>query len=105
MYAGQVYGRLTVVGEERMGGRLWLVCRCDCGTEKSIRASSLFSGDVKSCGCFRRRRASGLTLKHGHAGRGGVSPECDSCLGAPGLVKDPNGTNLCRSCAAEGEHG
>lgn len=28
-------------------------CRCDCGTEKAIRARTLKSGESKSCGCLK----------------------------------------------------
>lgn len=33
------------------GGASWL-CECDCGRTSTHRASSLFSGDAKSCGCL-----------------------------------------------------
>lgn len=52
--AGQVFGRLTVLkweGIVRKQGR-WL-CRCKCGTEKSIITSKLKSGTTQSCGCLR----------------------------------------------------
>src|SRR5580692_10236978 len=28
-------------------------CRCDCGTERRMRGSPLYTGGVKSCGCMR----------------------------------------------------
>jgi 5-methylcytosine-specific restriction endonuclease McrA len=36
--------------------------RCDCGVVKDIDRNSLVSGNTKSCGCFRRERASTLTF-------------------------------------------
>ena len=29
------------------------LCRCDCGTERVIRAGSLMQGQSRSCGCSR----------------------------------------------------
>ena len=61
---GERFGRLVVVreGSRRLRGSRWrrtCVCRCDCGTEKEINRSDLFSGGSSSCGCaniesFRR---------------------------------------------------
>ena len=47
------FGRWTVlekVGTEK-AGTYWK-CRCDCGTEKIIRGTSLTSGNSISCGCY-----------------------------------------------------
>jgi hypothetical protein len=38
---------------------------CDCGRHKVFRESDLRGGESKSCGCFRRTRASSLTRTHG----------------------------------------
>lgn len=56
---GQVFGLLTVVkraednilpsGEHQTK---WL-CKCQCGTEKSIRAAHLKAGVIRSCGCVK----------------------------------------------------
>ena len=56
------YGRWLVLGKDpgRRGRRL---CRCDCGTERSVAASNLSSGASKSCGCAPKG-----PLKHGLAG-------------------------------------
>lgn len=32
------------------------LCKCDCGNEKIISGSSLRSGRVKSCGCYKRTK-------------------------------------------------
>lgn len=55
---GQRFGSLVVIDEAEdsflpSGGRQvnWL-CRCDCGTEKIIRASHLTTGEIVSCGCI-----------------------------------------------------
>ncbi len=55
---GQIFGRLTVIGEAapfiRNSGKrsaAW-VCKCECGECKVIRAESLISGKTRSCGCL-----------------------------------------------------
>lgn len=43
-----------------------LLCRCDCGNEKIIRASHLVDGTTKSCGCLGREiRKKSLSLNRG----------------------------------------
>ncbi len=51
---GRQFGRLCAVQRvenTKTGNSAWL-CRCECGREKTIRASSLRSGNTKSCGCL-----------------------------------------------------
>ena len=47
------FGRWTVLekAETEKKGVYWK-CRCDCGTEKIIRGTSLTSGNSVSCGCY-----------------------------------------------------
>jgi len=40
-------------------------CRCICGTEKPVRASSLECGDSKGCGCTRAKLAGDRVRTHG----------------------------------------
>lgn len=56
---GKVFGRWLVVTKlkprvEPSGRKatMWL-CRCSCGNEQPVRASSLKNGSSKSCGCFK----------------------------------------------------
>ena len=54
---GQQMGRLRVL--KRAAGhptRWW--CRCECGNKKAILGAHLRSGEIESCGCLRRERAS-----------------------------------------------
>lgn len=58
---GQRFGRWTVIKlagrNPKSGEPMWL-CKCDCGTEKVVRSSSLKSGASRSCGCLSREVAS-----------------------------------------------
>lgn len=57
--SGQRFGRLVVLNRSKnLGprGEVYWFCRCDCGTERPLRASSLRSGRAKSCGCYHRER-------------------------------------------------
>lgn len=60
--SGDVFARLTVVDAAE---RLAIVCRCECGTERSYVASNLLAGITKSCGCLKRESARTRTFKHG----------------------------------------
>lgn len=55
---GNRYGKLTVlkVDEERTGnGKVYWLCKCDCGNITSVQSTSLTrrKGGTKSCGCAR----------------------------------------------------
>jgi len=62
---GTRFGRLTVIGMTIRGQRSWCLCRCDCGGERTIRLSSLRSGDTESCGCIVSETARATSLRHG----------------------------------------
>src|ERR1700678_1956729 len=67
--AGQRFGRLLVLeaaGLDKYKNALWK-CRCECGTVKIIKGSSLRSGASKSCGCLQKERASETFTTHGHS--------------------------------------
>lgn len=49
---GDRVGRLTLLKEKTEKGRKYFWCRCDCGTEKWIRADGI--GKVISCGCYNK---------------------------------------------------
>lgn len=54
---GQRFGRLVVIEQAPRNSpnnhRMW-VCRCDCGSEKTVVGSELPRGRLRSCGCLRR---------------------------------------------------
>lgn len=57
-YAGQSRGFLTAVRPDPENSKKWIF-RCECGNEKSIRPSNVFSNSEKSatisCGCLNAR--------------------------------------------------
>lgn len=53
---GQKFGKLTaIIIDPTRRKRVFWVCKCDCGEQKSVAAKHLRKGAVKSCGCDRRR--------------------------------------------------
>ena len=68
--AGQKFGRLTVLGLDRVDEKQiarWN-CQCDCGMfALSVRGWSLVNGTTISCGCAQREAVSRLRLKHGES--------------------------------------
>lgn len=51
----QVFGKWKVLKrtDKRQSGSIIWLCQCECGTLKEIRATSLISGETKSCGCIQ----------------------------------------------------
>jgi hypothetical protein len=51
-YIGNRYNHWTVIGVgERHGKRQYLTCKCDCGTIRDVKSTSLTCGESLSCGC------------------------------------------------------
>lgn len=59
------FGRLTVVGSFDVKAKDKVLCRCDCGKEKSITKGNLVQGYTKSCGCLQKERVSSSNRSHG----------------------------------------
>lgn len=64
------FGRYTVIGEAppyhwRHRKYRMALCRCDCGTEKSVAPSKLRDGVVVSCGCHAQDMAKVSHTTHG----------------------------------------
>ena len=57
---GEKYGRLTVI--ENHHPKDEVVCRCECGNIKIARATNVFYGGTRSCGCLPKE---GNNYKHG----------------------------------------
>lgn len=68
---GTKVGRLLVLErvEDNKHGQAVFRCRCDCGVEKSVCSTMLYSSRTKSCGCWNResRKFRKPNLKHGQA--------------------------------------
>ena len=65
---GEKYGRLTII--ENRHPKDEVVCRCECGNIKIARATNVFYGGTKSCGCLPKE---GNNFKHGFRRKGGKS--------------------------------
>lgn len=63
---GIKFGRLTVLSYAGAIGhnQAWIAV-CECGTERSFRASGLIAGTTKSCGCLKKDLHKNHFVKHG----------------------------------------
>ena len=57
IHAGDVCGQWTVLTPDAGSDPPRWLCRCACGTEKSVLERSLIYGQSRSCGCLKLRRA------------------------------------------------
>ena len=57
---GTKYGKLTILQNATRPG--YVICQCECGNVKEIRASSLTKAykPTRSCGCIQREVAKGV---------------------------------------------
>jgi hypothetical protein len=66
---GMQFGRLTAVSsrsvQQGSRKRIFWLCRCNCGSEKEIVASSLVHGVTLSCGCLQREILVEKGITHG----------------------------------------
>lgn len=51
---GNKYNKLTALSKTKIKGRVWYICKCDCGNETLVETWHLHSGKTKSCGCIRK---------------------------------------------------
>jgi hypothetical protein len=66
--SGQTFNLLTAVKRshvDRYGRWVWLF-KCACGNETLKPACRVTEASTKSCGCYRRARATQRNWKHGH---------------------------------------
>ena len=65
---GKIFGRLKVLerAENGKNGDARWVCLCECGKTKTILASHLKRGEIRSCGCFQKEVLKQYREKHGH---------------------------------------
>ena len=68
---GETHGRLMVLemdSIQRRKGVIRWICKCVCGTIKSIESTGLGTGNTQSCGCLGRERRLESTVKHRRSG-------------------------------------
>jgi hypothetical protein len=60
---GKTYGRWTVIrfSHKTPPYRIFWLCRCTCGAEKTVVQDNLRAGSARSCGCLHKE----LVTKHG----------------------------------------
>jgi len=79
---GAVFSRLTVIGspfkpDTGKHAKWHVMCRCECGAEKSVMCRSLTTGVTKACGCLKGLKGipNLKNRRHGHtAGDKKTSP-------------------------------
>jgi hypothetical protein len=72
---GAKFDRWTVIERtENKGKRIMWLCKCECGTESTVRGDHLNGGYSKSCGCLRTESHT----KHGHSSATHISSEYSS---------------------------
>ena len=62
----QKFGKWTVISKDpkKYSDReIRWVCKCDCGTIRSVRGTALRNGSSKSCGCGKTELCKELTIK------------------------------------------
>ena len=64
--SGKRFGSLTALASNTKKGRSLWICRCDCGSEITVRIDGLKCGDNVSCGCKKVRQL----RTHGGTGDG-----------------------------------
>lgn len=65
---GRKFNRLTVIEwdpQKTTSSKTAWLCKCDCGTIKSVRADHLTTARARSCGCLNKERMRTLNRTHG----------------------------------------
>lgn len=57
------YNKWTVIDFDKTNTQ-YVVCKCECGTIKKVRKTSLLYGKSKSCGCLQKEKTRKLKYKH-----------------------------------------
>ena len=78
--SGNKYGEYTVLERDydRTGKGSYWICKCSCGTIKSVRLSHIKDGSTKSCGCVRKNqlKTHGLRDSALHVVWSGIKNRC-----------------------------
>lgn len=49
---GKKFERLLVIDQKKIDGRLFCICKCDCGNITKVRPNRLLNKETISCGCI-----------------------------------------------------
>lgn len=97
---GQRFGKLTAIRktDEKVGGKYYWLCQCDCGKLTKATSNNLRSGGVGSCGCghikdLTSRRFGRLTVI-GMSGEKSRTNYVWDCLCDCGNICSVRGSNL-----------
>lgn len=65
--SGQRFGKLSVIRENgrNKGGQVLWLCKCDCGTMKTLTGGNLRTENAKSCGCGKGESNIKFKTTHG----------------------------------------
>lgn len=61
---GKKFGRWTVIKADKDAKPRKWICRCECGTVRSVFERSLVSGKSVSCGCYQREASISSNTTH-----------------------------------------
>ena len=71
-FIGMGSGNLVVTGGKRIGGNLYLDCKCDCGNTISVRHNNFLGKKQTSCGCKTSRSIKHLIIDNSQVYKFGV---------------------------------
>ena len=96
---GKRFGRLLVLEQvvPHKSGLPLVLCQCECGNRKIIRAGAVYSGKTRSCGCLHaeanRVRAKN-NITHGDNKKGKRAPEYVTWTMMKNRCSNPNDPNF-----------
>jgi hypothetical protein len=64
---GDTFGRLTLAEPVSRDGRVYWLCRCECGQHATVREQKLMRGHTRSCGCLKRELIGNRRRTHGQS--------------------------------------
>jgi len=67
---GKRFGRWLVLShcEKVVNSKRMVLCKCECGNEKSVRVDHIKSGATKSCGCLNAELVKERSITHAMTG-------------------------------------
>lgn len=94
---GAKYGKWEIVGARVViNNSGHYPCRCECGTEKLVHASSIQKGKSTNCGCWEVEKLKARSTKHGASGGDKWTPEYTAWKNLKRRVSNPKSRNFHR---------